>query len=446
MKHGFFRRTSLGLIMCAGSALAADGAMDLSFGMNGIARTGASDAGGYAALAISSTDGSIVTCSTRGRLSATFEDFYVARFSQDGLPDLAFGQAGSTTIDFDQHEDLCSGVAIQPDGLIVLAGTERIPQVFGFGWTRIAVARLDASGNLDPTFGAGTGKVIVEFGGRQSSAAAVALQADGKILVAGRARVGDSAQKVDFAVVRLLADGSLDTSFGVLGMATAGFHDDDSFDYGNDMAVDDEGRIVVVGIANGHAGIARFLPDGQLDTSFDGDGLSDFGSSAATFVLPTCVVLQGNGQIVFAGSDGHVALVRLDESGSPDAGFGEQGVATVPFDLTIPANESAQDLVRQSDGKLVLVGNARYGDSDWSSALAARVSPAGILDPTFGENGKAVFTFGLSEIDSQLFTAVGIANGRILAAGGAIVGDDEVSFDSVVVRLDNDRMFVDGFE
>ena len=93
-----------------------------------------------------------------------------------------------------------------------------------------------------------------------------------------------------------------------------------------------------------------------------------------------------------------------------------------------------------------MVGHARYGDSDWSSALAARVSPAGILDPTFGENGKAVFTFGLSAIDSQVFTAAGVANGRILAAGGAIVGDDEISFDSIVVRLENDSMFVDGFE
>lgn len=446
MKHGFFRGSSLGLLMCAAHALAADGAMDLSFGTNGIARTGASDTSSNTALAISSTDGSIVTCSTRGRLSATAEDFHVARFLRDGMPDLGFGQAGSTTVDFQLHEDSCSDVAIQADGLIVLAGTERIPQAVGSGWTRIAVARLDAVGNADPTFGAGTGKVNVEFEGGPSSAAAVVLQADGKILIAGRARVGKAAQEVDFALVRLLPDGTLDTSFGLLGKATAGFHDDDSFDYANDLAVDNEGRIVVVGSASGYAGIARFLPDGQLDTSFDGDGLSDLGSSAAAAVMPMCVVLQRDGRIVFAGTNGHVALVRLDENGSADTGFGQQGVTTVPFDLTVPASESARDLVRQSDGKLVLVGHARYGDSNRSSAVAARISPAGVLDATFGENGKAVFTFNLSGIDSQVFTSAGVANGRILAAGAAVVGDNEISFDSIVVRLDNDSMFVDGFE
>lgn len=446
MKRESILGSSLGLLVCAGSALAADGAIDMSFGTNGMARSGVSDADGGTRLAISSTDGSIVTCGTRGRLSATSEDFFVTRFHPDGTLDLAFGQAGSATLDFEQHEDYCAGVAIQADGRIVLAGTEHIPQTFGSGVTRIAVARLDSDGKPDFTFGAGTGKVRIEFEGGSSSAAALVLQPDGKIVIAGRARVGDAANEVDFAVVRLLPDGSPDVSFGLLGKSTAGFNDESSFDYANDVALDEQRRIVVVGSANGFAGIARFLPDGQLDTQFDDDGLSDLGSSAAAAIMPTCVVLQRDGRIVFAGSNGHVALARLDEDGSVDLGFGLQGVATIPFDLTTPPNESARDLVQQSDGKLVLVGNARYGDSNWLKALAARVSPVGATDPAFGEAGKAVFGFGLAGIDSQVFSGAALAGGRILAAGAAIVEDDEVSYDTIVVRLDNDHLFVDGFQ
>lgn len=436
----------LALVVCASNAFPADGDIDVSFGVNGIARSGASDTDGRTLVAVSRTDGSIVTCATRGRLAATSEDFFVARFRPDGSPDLAFGLAGSTMIDFESYEDHCVDVAIQPDGRIVVAGTEHIPQPFGPGWSRFAIARLDANGKPDPAFGAGTGKVRIEFEGGSSSASALALQPDGKIVVAGRARVGSAANEVDFAVVRLLPDGTLDASFGLSGKATAGFNDESSFDYANDVALDDHGRIVVVGSANEHAGIVRFLPDGRLDTGFDEDGLSDLGGSSAAEVLPMSLVLQHDGRIVFAGGNGHVALVRLDEDGSVDFGFGVQGVATIPFDLTTPPDESARDLVQQPDGKLVLVGHARYGDSNWLKALAARVSPTGAIDPAFGDAGTAVFGFGLAGIDSQVFIGAALAGGRILAAGAAIVGDDEVSYDAIVVRLDNDLVFVDGFQ
>lgn len=436
----------LPVALWVGNALAADGAIDFSFGVNGVARTGVDDAEGNTSMAVSRSDGSIITCATRGRLSATFEDFVVTRFDADGTLDLAFGQAGSTAVDFEQEEDACAGVAIQVDGRIVVAGTEHIPQPFGPGWSRFAVARLDAEGDPDPTFGAGTGKVRIEYKGRSSSATALAMQPDGKIVIAGRARVGDATNEVDFAVARLLPNGSLDTSFGDGGWALAGFNDKSSFDYANDVALDQRGRIVVAGSANGYAGIARFLPDGQLDASFDGDGITDLGSSAAAFVLPMTLAVQRDGRIVFAGTDGHVAIARLEDSGSIDVGFGSQGVAHIPFDLTVPASESARDIVEQSDGKLVLVGHARHGDSNWSTAIAARIGTSGALDPAFGQAGMSAFGFGLSAIDSQVFTAITLAGGRILAAGAANVGDIESSLDSIIVRLDNDMLFVDGFQ
>jgi uncharacterized delta-60 repeat protein len=435
----------LAMIGCSGDALSADGDIDLSFGTDGVSRTGIDDAEGRMLLAVSPADGSLLTCGTRGRLSATIEDFFVSRFGPDGVPDPAFGQGGSATVDFDQQEDRCAGIAIQPDGKIVVAGSEHFPQAFGSGISRFVVARLDANGMPDPAFGEGSGKVRIEFAEGSSSAAALALQPDGKIVIAGRARVGSAASEVDFAVVRLLPDGTPDASFGLSGRATAGFGSGSSFDYANDVVIDLEGRIVVVGSANGRAGIARFMPDGQLDSGFDEDGVTDLGSSPAAAVLPVSVLLQRDGRIVFAGTNGHVALVRLDDDGAIDPGFGLAGVATIPFDLTVPANESANDLVLQSDGKLVMVGNARYGDSNELSAIAARLSPSGSADPTFGEGGKAIFTFGLSAIDSQLFTSAGLAAGRILAAGAAIVGDNELSYDGMVVRLDNDLLFADGF-
>lgn len=433
--------------------MAADGDLDLSFGVGGLTRAGVSDAEGSILASVVQGDGKIVTCDTHGFLGPTAYDFFVARFNANGTPDSTFGVNGTTSIDFGA-KDYCAGVVVQPDGKVVVGGTKYIEQAFGNGYAMFAAARLNVDGTLDSTFGGGTGKATVEFEAGSSGAAGIALQSDGRIILAGRAKVGEPDYEMDFAVVRLMPNGSLDSGFGMAGKATVGFHDNTSFDYATSVAVDRQGRIVLVGAANGGTGAARFLGDGTIDTDFGDNGVVILGIADARRVA-----LQRDGKILVAGdisvisggliTDSNAAVLRLLDNGAPDSTFGTSGITEVPFNLgaSDPGRDWASDVVEQSDGKLVLVGAALHGDTNYTKAVAARLDTAGALDTSFGDGGKAVFGFGLSALDSQSFDAVKLVDGRIIAAGFATVSDtSEYALDDIVVRLQNDLIFAHGFE
>jgi uncharacterized delta-60 repeat protein len=115
----------------------------------------------------------------------------VTRLNANGSPDTTLDGDGTATIDFGSTEDLANGAVLQPDGKIVVAGYTQADE-------DVAVARLNANGSPDATFGA-AGKATVDFG-VATFGNAVALQPDGKIVVVGQ-RTGTD----DFAVARLLA-------------------------------------------------------------------------------------------------------------------------------------------------------------------------------------------------------------------------------------------------
>ncbi len=159
-------------LMCA-TAQATDGDLDAGFGSAGVARAGATDVNAYADMLVQ-PDGKIVTCATRTANGQSGYDFFVARFTADGALDSSFSFDGKTTIDFDggSGQDQCYGVALQGDGKIIVAGYTR-------GSTpddRFAIARLNVDGTLDTSFGAGSGKATVTFSDR-SQAVKVTVQA-----------------------------------------------------------------------------------------------------------------------------------------------------------------------------------------------------------------------------------------------------------------------------
>jgi uncharacterized delta-60 repeat protein len=299
-------------------------------------------------------------------------------------------------------------------GLFTLTATNTDKGVvFGFSSQTSASPCLTGA-NLDPTFD-GDGRVRTTFAAAVY-AGAVALQADGKIVVAGYIGGAD----FDFALARYNADGSLDTSFDTDGKLTTHFGSGD--DQAVAVAVQTDGKIVAAGRAftGGRLdfALARYNTDGSLDTTFDTDGkvTTQFGPSSAA---AWAVVVQPNGKIVAVGegpvgSTFDFALARYNADGSLDTTFDSDGKVTTAFDS---GNDQAFAVALQPDGKIVAAGVAQVaGSSDFA---LARYHTDGSLDTTFDTDGKVATAFG--SVDQA--TAVAVQpDGKIVAAGVAVLG------------------------
>ncbi len=168
------------------AAAAADGDLDPAFGVGGFGVAGVTGAAFILPpkLAVQ-PDGKILYCSELNTGGGTGSDFLIMRFNANGSLDTSFNFDGKVTVDFSNHNEGCNAVAVQPDGKIVAVGASEPSGSFNFDF---AIARLNADGTLDASFGAGTGKttVVLDLGDTNSdSGNAVALQPDGKIVVAG---------------------------------------------------------------------------------------------------------------------------------------------------------------------------------------------------------------------------------------------------------------------
>ena len=329
--------------------------------------------------------------------------------ASDSELDPSFGHGGIVTTDFLRGgEDLANAVAIQRDEKIVVAGGNS---------GNFAVARYNPDGSLDASFGNG-GRVITAFGNKPSSANALALQSDDKIIVAGSARHSQSSLGSDFVLARYNPDGSLDTSFGGDGTVTTHLGDmSDGSDHAGGVAIQSaDGKIIAVGAAqNGssHAdfALARYNPDGSLDTSFDGDGkvTTDFSNNQSEGAVG--IALQPDGRIVAAGTMlstfTSFAVARYNADGSVDTSFGIGGwVVTGSRDV-------AAAVALQQDGKIVVVG---WSDRNFFEFVLVRYSPDGSLDGSFGAGGIVTTNAGG---DFGIARAVALqSDGKIIIAGG----------------------------
>ena len=338
-----------------------DGASDPSFDSDGTiaVNLGGSDAASDVAR---QPDGKIVIA---GRTStAGNQNMAVMRLNAAGTLDTSFDGDGTRAIDHGGADD-ARAVLVQPDGKILLAG-------LGTASEDILVMRLNADGSSDLSFD-GDGTAVVNLGASDSSAG-IALQADGKIVVAGRTT---AAGNPNAAVTRLNSNGSLDSSFGRDGTRTIDYG---GLDDAAEVLVQPNARIVVAG--SGGAGadleVTRLNPDGSNDASFDGDGTigvdfggSDYGSAAA---------LQANGKIVATGSaGGDAAVVRLQPGGSLDTSFSFDGRQTISAGNLNVAYATAL----QANGRILVAGyTASEGNINWlvgrleGDAVAAGGGPA----------------------------------------------------------------------
>lgn len=415
------RRTVIGatvvaMVLGAVPAHAAGGQLDPSFGGDGTVMTNFTPAFDAASSIAVQADGKLVVGGVSGETGPGAGDamFALARYNADGTLDPTFDGDGRVVTNLTEWFDGVTYVAIQSDGKIVavgLAGLSFPEQRFD---TQAAIARYDVDGSLDETFGDG-GTVLVDLSDTADGATAVAIQADGRIVASGISDYASSAPS--FAVLRFETGGSLDPTFGDDGIVTTRIRRG-SAGYGVAIAAD--GRIVVAGDAfagraNSMFAVARYEPDGTLDTTFGGDGTVTV-DVTTTWDPVNAVAVQADGRILVSGGagDDRIGVVRFAPGGSLDPTFGGDGI--VRTDVTRYRDRAEEGLLIQPDGRIVVVGFAGVDGPDPAFAVV-RYHPDGTLDPTFGGDGRVRTNF-TPRSDGAIGAALQ-TDGKIVVVGNA---------------------------
>lgn len=396
-----------------------DGHPDGTFGNDGVVRQpiGAGDDDAYA-LAVQSDGRLVVGGSTTD--GATTE-FAVARFTASGKLDTTLAAGGTVTTSLGSGDDRAYAVAIQRDGRIVVAGST---------WTgvhtSVGLERYNPDGTVDASFGAG-GTVVTQVGPGDSEADALAVQPDGKLLVAGAASNGSDS---DILLARYTSTGSLDPTFGSGGVVTTPVGGGDDRAYA--LLVQKDGKVVVAGSsavgATTQLALARYTPTGSLDSTFGSGGIVTTAIGAGA-VARAIAVGKGNKLFVAGsasnGADDDVVLASYTASGALDPSFAGGGIVTTPIG---PGDDDGFALALFG-GKLYVAGSSDSGSAKVFALV--RYSAGGKLDPSFG--GDGIVTTQLGAGDAAAYALVIQRNGRPIAGGFASNGADD---DFALVRYE----------
>jgi uncharacterized delta-60 repeat protein len=402
------------------------------------------------------SDGKVVLAGTAWS-SGTNESpsFALVRYTTAGILDTTFGTGGTvvTPISTGDGQGRIHGLLIESDGKIVVAGTDG---------ESFEIARYNSDGSLDTTFGTGGLVSVPQIGGHFSDGDAqdIAVQSDGKYVVTGYS-ISETFNQA-WPVVRLNHDGSVDTSFGALGVS-----DIDFSDYGDTTAspqgygitVQADQKIVVVGQMNSIGNqwtVVRYNTDGTPDHTFGVDGIvsTTFASSEQVAFQ---AVQQPDGKLLVAGcplknSTGDVSgfeLVRYNIDGTLDSTFNGGTPITAGFAGQIHA--TSFQVALQSNGKIVLGGTVEASASSIENFALQRYNSDGSLDTTFGKNGSVTTSFDETQDAWGLsfWNTISMAispNGSIVVAGigQRVLSDQDFSF--VVARFTGDPVVVDAWK
>ncbi len=407
-----FLALTMAIALLSTSARAASGVLDLTFGVDGRV---------LANLGSSLDTGSGVALLSNGYIYlAGFADKtpIVGRYIGNGAVDTSFGVDGLVT----PQTDIFSGskIAAQADGKLLVAGVSA---------DRFAVARYNYNGaNLDTSFGVnGIAVIPSDYWGSRWTCNDIAVQPDGKIVVVGTET--NQGNFINFVIARFNSNGTPDDSFvanGTLLIDKTNFPNN-RYNYGRAVAIQPDGKIVMSGYMMDDDGkmqisLARLNADG----SFDKTNFGTNGQGTVTAALPKfkhsagAIALQADGKIIVAGSTENyvdntyedLALARFNGNGALDTTFGGTGIVITDFG----AKEYGADIHLQADGKIMMVGTSSTTSA--SNLLLARYNQNGALDNTFGNNGKIISDLANSGAGIEIQP-----DGKVLAAGSADNGD-----------------------
>ncbi len=290
--------------------------------------------------------------------------------------DATFGADGVVITSLDHFGDSARAVIIDKNQRILVAGVSGNGSNLDF-----SVARYREDGSLDKSFNF-DGLLTTQIGSEDDEAQAIALQTDGKVVVAGYSYNG---LDTDFALVRYNEDGSLDMGFGLGGIVSLPMGSGD--DAIHTLAVQEDGSILIGGTSGGVAAVLRIASDGSLDTSFGHEGVvfSDGEQESVIYDL----LIQEDGGILVSGfsrdEDGRKTLLlrRYLSSGLPDLAFGLAGAADVEPIYTMET--AATSITQQENGDILVAGSMGRGRSQ--DIALFRFSAQGLYDPSFGVKG-----------------------------------------------------------
>jgi len=398
------------------------GMLDVSFDTDGIVVTDVDSNWDIAYDIALQNDGKIVAA---GLVTIGAEyTMGVFRYFTNGSLDTSFGNGGIVSIDFDTASQFneAYSVAIQPDGKIIVAGSAEINADRGF-----AVARLNVNGSLDNSFD-GDGKKVVQLGvpGYMDAARKVLMDASGNIILVGDMQTTSWGR--DFALLKLHTNGSIDTTFGLNGVASANFSGLDDVAHASVILMD--GRIAVGGttmvFSNTDYGLAVFTANGILDNSFSGNGRlnTDFGAgNDEAFDIKQ----QGDGKILLAGSSTiftskDITAARYLLNGDLDTNFSNNGKFITTINTS--GDDEARSILIQPDNYFILGG---YTTNSSSSDFALlRIDYNGIPDSSFGTNAL-VTTNILGGQYNEIYDLAIQSDYKILAAGITATTDIDVA-------------------
>ncbi|HEY4335713.1 MAG TPA: T9SS type A sorting domain-containing protein [Puia sp.] len=397
--------------------LAQAGSLDASFSTDGKVQTPLGISSDAGPVAIQPADQMIVVAASYRPNSSSNGTFAVLRYTTAGSLDNGFGSGGVTTINLEPNGATPWAIAVQPDGKILVAGTSY--SQFSPVIPTLVLVRLTKQGLIDPMFNGG----IIELAGYTGSA--MTLQSNGSILVAGQYPVpGSTTGKSELGIVCYTPNGVLDTRWGSGGklLTDAG----GSLNIASGIAVTPGGKVVVTGFRDYTSVVcAQYSSTGVLDNGFGAGGLVEFGVGSQDRLQTTGMTLQADGKILISGtflsnnSKPEFLVCRLGITGTLDNTFAGNGKQAVVF----LKSSYGGGIVCQPDGKIVVAGYSQPSDVSQGQWAICRLDKLGNLDNTFGSGGEVLANWpGSDDVASGVALQ---ADGRIVVGGFA--GNDQTN-------------------